>query len=305
MEPILVELGPTMAVRSYGLFAGLGLAVGGALAYRAGVRAGLDRKRLIDLILWVVVCSLLGAKLLLIAVEWPVWTADPWTWVELFGRPMRWPRALVVWQGGLVYWGGVIAGLAAGVIYSRRKGLPLGLTADAVAPTLALGHVWGRMGCALAGCCFGKAGGGALGVRFGLESQAFEAHRAAGLLQPPFAATYPLHPVQLYEAAAELALAAALLFWVTPRRRWAGQVALSYVLGYGALRFFLEIFRGDRARGFLGEPVALVELNRALGVDGGSPTVLSVSQMLSLVMILIACWVYPIAARRARPEGRK
>lgn len=304
MYPILGEVFG-VAVRSYGLLCLVGIVAGVAVVVRGGARAGLDRRRLLDAALIALVGGLVGSKLLLIAVDAPQYAAEPWVWVDLFGEPRRLPSVLVVWQGGLVYVGGLLGGALAGVVACRRRGIDLGGFADAVAPGLSLGHVWGRFGCFLAGCCFGKAGGGPLGAAFPEGSQAYEAHAAAGLLEPPFDRTYPLHPTQLYDAGAELLIAALLLFVVAPRRRFRGEVAVAYLAAYSAARFVVELFRGDRARGFVGEPVAVPWLNHALGMDGGSPDFLSTSQAGAVLGLLVCAFIWLVTLqRRARQTGR-
>lgn len=305
MFPVLGEL-LGIEIRSYGLLAAAGMVAGLVVILRAGLRAGIERSKLIDLLLWTVIAGLVGSKLLELLLDTPALIERPWTWVDLLGRPRRVPSALVVWQGGLIYYGGVLGGGLAAWLYARRRGLSVAMVADLFAPALALGHAWGRLGCFLGGCCFGKAASTALGVSFGPASQVYEAHSAMGLLVPPFELTHPLHPVQLYEAGVELVTAGVLL-WLLPRRRFSGQLALTYVSCYAVARFVLEVFRGDRNRGFVGEPVALVQLNHWLGLDGGSPTVLSVSQFIALLTLLGCLWLFLLArgAKQHRPgRGR-
>jgi phosphatidylglycerol:prolipoprotein diacylglycerol transferase len=305
VEPVVGELAG-VTVRAQGLFAAIGLAFGLVVALRLGRRAGLDRAKLVDVVLWVVIASLLGAKLVALAVDWRGLALDPWAWLDVGGRSLRIPRGLLIWQGGLVYYGGLAGGVLAAALYLRsRGGMTLGEAGDVIAPGLSLGHAWGRLGCFLVGSCYGKAGGGVLGVAYGPGTQAFEDHQALGLLPSPLEATYALHPVQLYEAGVELLISGALLVWVLPRRRAPGQVALAYVGAYSAARLALEVFRGDRARGFLSDPTALVELNRWLGVDGGSPTLLSVSQGFALVALLACGWIWLLASSRRRRLGRR
>jgi phosphatidylglycerol:prolipoprotein diacylglycerol transferase len=280
--------------------AAIGLALGLVLTFRAGLQAGMDRRKLTDLVLWALVGGLLGAKVLLMLIEIPASLESPWTWVTLFGRVRRIPRILVIWQGGLVYFGGLLGGVLGALWHLRRaKEIAFTRAADAIAPAISLGHIWGRLGCFLAGCCYGKAGGGELGVSYGATSQVYETHSSLDLLQPPFEHTYLLHPVQLYEAAAELVLSAFLL-WLAPRKRFPGQVALAYLGLYAGVRFVLEIFRGDRLRGFVGGTVAFAQINRWLGVDGGSPTFLSVSQAGALAAMLLCLWLWMLARSRER-----
>jgi phosphatidylglycerol:prolipoprotein diacylglycerol transferase len=294
-----------VSLRSYGVLCGLGLLVGIVVILRAGQRAGLDRRRLVDAVLWILLTAMVGAKVTLLIINIEAYIADPWAWVDFLGRPRRIPRALILWKGGLVYYGGILGGALAAVIYCRLRHVAFGALVDVIAPGLALGHAWGRLGCFLSGCCHGKAGGGSLGVSFGFGTRAYEAHAAAGLLLPPSERTYPLHPVQLYEAAFELLLAA-FLFWLLRRRQFRGQVLLAYLSFYGVARFFFEIYRGDWGRGFLGDPHPIVAINRLIGVDGGSPTLLSVSQLASVVILVVCAWMWFLSLhKRARRQGEE
>jgi phosphatidylglycerol:prolipoprotein diacylglycerol transferase len=135
----------------------------------------------------------------------------------------------------------------------RRHAMPFWRTADLLAPSVALGHFFGRLGCFASGCCWGaEAHGRALGwaTRFGPDSLVFQEYVARGALPVDAQVTPPLHPVQLYEAGGDLVLFFALYLFGR-RKRWDGQVLCAYLIGYAALRFFIELYRGDAARKFL------------------------------------------------------
>lgn len=305
MFPLIGERVLGFSLRSYSVFAAIGLAVGLIVIIRSGLRAGLDKRKLTDMVLLVLITSLIGSKLAMVLIEWTTFADEPWADVNLLGLQLSMPRALVLWQGGLFYYGGILSGALTAVLYVRYKGgFSLGQAVDVIAPGLALGHVWGRLGCLLAGCCYGKATDSGIGVIFSDDSQAFEQHSAQGLLLPPFAATYALHPVQVYEAAVELAISGALIFLLTRWRRFAGQLAMTYLVAYSFSRFVLEFYRGDRARGFFGDPIAAVDFNRWIGVDGGSPTVFSVSQVLALVVVLGCGFMWLMKLQRPRRSPR-
>lgn len=305
MFPLISERVLGFSVRSYSVFAAIGLAISVVVIMRAGLRAGLDKRKLVDMVLVVIITSLIGSKLAMILIEWTTFADEPWADVYPFGLHISLPRALVLWQGGLFYYGGLLVGAVTAVIYARRKGgMSVGQAVDVIAPGVALGHVWGRLGCLLEGCCFGKATDSGLGVVYRDESQAFEQHASRGLLQSPFEATYPLHPVQIYEAAVELAVAGALIFLLARWRRFAGQLAMTYLVVYSFARFGLEFFRGDRTRGFFGDPIAAVQFNRWIGVDGGSPTVFSVSQVLAFVVVLGCGFLWLMMLQKPRRSPR-
>lgn len=278
MEPQIGEFFGGIPLRSYGIFAFIGLALGCWLAYRGATRSGFERRDTIDLLAWTLVSSLIAAKASMILVDLSL------NEVEISG-------GLSALGSDLFMFGGIFGGALTVLLFSRRRGLSSGLAFDAVSPGLMLGHVWGRFGCFLTGCCFGKAGGGPLSVQFGPGSRAFEVHSSLGITAPTENLTHGMHPVQLYEALLCLLLAGVLIFFLIPRRRWAGWATLIALPCYAAGRFVLEIYRGDRARGFLGEPSAAVGLNRWLGVDGGSPTAMSVSQLAALLTLLVCAWI--------------
>lgn len=132
-------------------------------------------------------------------------------------------------HGGLVFYGGFIAAALTGVFYARWKKLPLVNLADTLAPSIALGHFFGRIGCFLNGCCHGAPCALPWAVRFPAE------HATGG---------QPVHPTQLYEAFLNLALFAGLA-WLHRRKRFHGQVFGVYLTGYAVLRAAVEFFRGD------------------------------------------------------------
>jgi phosphatidylglycerol:prolipoprotein diacylglycerol transferase len=137
---------------------------------------------------------------------------------------------------GFVFYGGFLGATLAGWLYCRAQRLSFGRVADACAPALALGHAFGRLGCFANGCCYGKVCDLPWAVRFPAG------HVAHGIA---------VHPVQLYEAAGNLAIFTGLML-VARRRRFPGQVWWGYVFAYAALRFAVEFFRGDYANRCLG-----------------------------------------------------
>ena len=178
----------------------------------------------------------------------------------LFAAVVDCTRVVQLWEGGLVFYGGFLAAGFTAFLFARRQGWSFWTLADIYAPSLAIGHAFGRLGCFAAGCCFGKvcAAGTHWCARFGPDSAAFEELRAVSVVLVGATATPPLFPTQLYEAAGELAIFGLLL---ALRRRFRrhqdepapGTLILVYAALYGALRFAVEMFRGDFARRFLVE----------------------------------------------------
>ncbi len=156
----------------------------------------------------------------------------------------------IVSTGGLVFYGGGLAILGAMRLICRALNLPPWPLLDATCRHAPLGHAFGRLGCFFGGCCFGAVTDGPLGIRFPAGSPAFAQHMADGLLPLDATASLPVHPSQLYEALANLALFALLL--AVSRRKPGlppGRITTVYLLGYAGLRFALEFWRGDAIRG--------------------------------------------------------
>ncbi len=218
MHPILFKLGP-FTLHTYGALLALGAALGLGLTSRLARRNHLDGDRVMSLALWVLVAGLAGSRLAYVWMDWPAFVAEPW-------------RVIFLWDGGLVFYGGLLGGVIAGPLLARGYGLPLLPMLDAFAPGLVLAQLFGRLGCFAAGCCYGAPWpGGACAVVFG-DPQSL-APRGV-----------PLHPAQLY-AVVKLAAILGILAWLWPRRRFAGQVFFSYGVLHGLGRLLVEQFRGD------------------------------------------------------------
>jgi phosphatidylglycerol:prolipoprotein diacylglycerol transferase len=256
MYPKLFEFGPIagygpIVIYTYGLLLAAAYLVGLQLAVVRARRWGLDETRVLDLGIYIIISALVGAKLMLLVVDYRFFASNP---AEL----------LSLARSGGVFYGGLILAVGVSFWYIKRSALPLWTTCDAFAPGIALGHVVGRFGCFFAGCCFGKPTKMPWGITF----------------TSPFAAAnngtplnVPLHPTQLYEAGAE-ALILFILLWSERRGgRFAGRTFWLYMLLYAISRFIIEFYRGD-PRGSVGifstsqfislllAPVAVVMLMR-------------------------------------------
>lgn len=217
-----------LTIHTYGVLLAAGFLVGLSLAARFAAQERIHKDRIWDLGLIILLSALVGAKLLLFASEFDYYREHPG---EIF--------SLSTLQFGGVYYGGLLLALLAAWIYLRKYDLPGWQVSDLMVPGLALGHAIGRLGCFSAGCCWGKPAELPWAVTFTNPY----AHENVGV---PL--NVPLHPTQLYEAAAELLIFAALL-WMRPRKKFQGQLVLSYIVLYGLARFSIEFFRDD-PRGF-------------------------------------------------------
>jgi phosphatidylglycerol:prolipoprotein diacylglycerol transferase len=282
-----------IAISTYGLLVTAGLAIGIWVAEREGRRRGLDSSRVLDLAFWTIVAGLLGSRLAYGAVNarafWRACADGPGPWWHDCTGLFR------LWEGGLVFYGGLLAAAGAAYLFARWQGWSFGTVGDLGAPALAIGHMFGRLGCFAAGCCFGKETTWRVGVPFPHGSVAFDVLGRAGAIPAGAGETPPLHPTQLYEAAGE-AVIFAVLCAASPRlRRRPGAVLALYLALYAALRFVVEIFRGDAIRGMVVE-LQTPRLAAHLGLSPAQPLFLSTGQLGS---ILIGALLVGLAIRQA------
>jgi phosphatidylglycerol:prolipoprotein diacylglycerol transferase len=213
-----------ITIYTYGVALALAFATGAYLAARLAESQGIGRPSIYYLATCLLPTSLLGTKLL---------TIGHIAYQALLGRPNPFALSTIVNVPGF-YLGGFLTTVAASLILTRAWHLPWTKVADAAAPALALGIVFGRLGCFAAGCCWGKPTTSWFGVTFGQE-----AYQISGT--PPYV---PLIPTQLIEAATNLVLFAVMcIFW--PRRSFQGQVVLGYMILYSTQRFVIEFWRDD------------------------------------------------------------
>jgi phosphatidylglycerol:prolipoprotein diacylglycerol transferase len=228
MHPILFEIAG-FPVYTYGVLLAAAYLLGLQFALMRAKRRGLDPNRVMDLGIWIIVSALVGAKLLLLIVEWDTYSRNPRELLSL------------VRVGG-VFYGGLIAAVLVALGYLWRHRLPVWHVTDVFAPGIALGHVVGRVGCFFAGCCFGRQTDVPWAIVFTNDYAASNAGTPLNV---------PLHPTQLYEAGAELLILGVLLWMERKGRPYPGRTFWSYMLFYGVSRFVIEFYRGD-ARGMIG-----------------------------------------------------
>jgi phosphatidylglycerol:prolipoprotein diacylglycerol transferase len=227
MHPILFEAGG-FTVYTYGVLLAAAYLLGLQFALMRARTRGLDPSRVMDLGILVIVAALVGAKALLLVVDFDLYRDRPAELVTLL-------------RSAGVFYGGLILAVAAALWYLRRHRMPMWTVTDVFAPGIALGHVVGRMGCLFAGCCFGRRTDVSWAV-------VFRHPAAAEYVGTPL--NTPLHPTQLYEAGAELLILGFLLLFEHRGRAFPGRTFWSYMLLYGISRFVIEFYRGD-SRGMI------------------------------------------------------
>jgi len=262
MHPVLFELSlggwGSFTIGTYGLFYAVGFLLALRLAVFYARRDGIEAGRIVDLGIVALLAGFIGAKLLLYAIDIRYY----------LDHPMEMVRSL---RSAGVFYGGLALAVAASLIYVRRHRLPLGKVADLTAPALSLGQGLGRLGCFFAGCCYGKACDLPWAVTF-------TDPRAAELTGVPLGT--PLHPTQLYHAAADFAILA-ITARQMKRRAFEGQVFWTYLLLYSILRALVEVWRGDTVRGVF---------------FGGR---LSTSQLISVPVAVVSIVMLVVLSRRS------
>jgi phosphatidylglycerol---prolipoprotein diacylglyceryl transferase len=214
---IAFEFGP-FVVTWYGVLLASGFMAGLWTASRRALRQNIDPETILDLGPWLLIGAIIGARTLYVISYWK----------ESFsGLPFK--EVFMVQHGGLVYYGGLIGASLACILFARLKKLPLWRLADVVAPSIALGYVFGRFGCLMNGCCYGRPTTLPWGIQFPVGHE-----------------TYPdfVHPTEVYDALLNLALYG-FLAWLYRRKKFDGQVFAIYLICYAVFRSFVELLRGD------------------------------------------------------------
>ena len=222
MKVEFFHIGP-FTVYGYGLMIAIGVVLAFLVAEKRAPGKGLNADQVFNLGIWCLIGGIIGAKLMYYIVEFPQILKDP----------------SILWHfsDGFVVYGGIILGILTGYLYCRKKKLVFIKYFDLVMPSIALAQGFGRIGCFLAGCCYGKETSGALAVTF--TNSDFAPNNVA------------LIPTQIYSSILDF-LHFLLLLYVAKHKKADGQVAACYLIFYSIGRFVIEFFRGDIERGSVG-----------------------------------------------------
>lgn len=236
MKNDLFSIGP-LTVHSYGLMIALGILVCVFMGMYRARKYGYKDEAVLDIAILGILSGFVGAKLLYVLVEFDSFLKNP---MDVLGSE------------GFVVYGGIIVGALVGILYCRIKKLPCWEYFDLLAPSIAVAQGFGRIGCFLAGCCYGRPTDTFWGVTF-----------PEGSFAP---AGVPLIPTQLISSAGDFIVTGILLVYSKHNKK-AGNVGILYMLLYGIGRFLVECLRSD---------------------DRGTVGLLSTSQFISIGIILLA-----------------
>lgn len=287
MRPILVDFGIDLPLLghldlpAYFVMLSLSFIVGALMTRREAPRLGLDRERVLDLDIYIVIAAIVGARLLHViadghfhdyvnlcvdnfkvrATEAKVSFCNAssecgWDYVcNVAAHTCHPPRdcfaVFEVWRGGLTFYGGFILATGFGLYFARKHRMGVWKVADLCAPWIAFGLALTRVGCFLNGCCFGKVSSAPWAVSFPVGSPSWQAQHDAHLIADG-AAALPVHPTQIYLALLNFATFLILYLAVKPRKRFDGQVFAWLLILKGVFRSFVEIWRDDDRGVFFG-----------------------------------------------------
>lgn len=239
MHPILLEFGG-IKIFTYGFFLALAFLSAIYLSAREAGRLGLPVARFYDLCFYIVLAALVGSRLLYVLLDLKHFLANP---LKIFA----------LWEGGLVFHGGVALGLAVAFYYMKVHALPWRTSLDALAVGTPVGQFFGRLGCFMAGCCYGAPSNLPWAVTFTSPESLCPVKE-------------PLHPAQLYEALLALGVFG-VIYGLRTRKRFDGQLMLTYFCLAGLVRFTVEFFRhpGDYRGSMLWDWMPLTQA-AALGI---------------------------------------
>ncbi len=223
MCPILFKLG-FLNFYSYGFFIALALFVPSYFFLKKAKVLKYDSKILENMIFYIFLSGIIGARVLYVLLNFKNFAESP---LDVFK----------IWQGGLVFWGGFVFAFLTGALLIKKYKFDFWNFADLVAPYISLGHFFGRIGCLMAGCCYGKITSSTVSIVFKNPNSLAPTHIS-------------LFPTQIFEAILNFLIFFILLKF-SNKKKFPGQIIGFYMIFYSVARFFVEFFRGDD-RGYFG-----------------------------------------------------
>jgi phosphatidylglycerol:prolipoprotein diacylglycerol transferase len=248
----LLTIGP-VTIYGYGLMIAIGVFSAYLMTCHLSKKNGLSDEPVFSMLIWGMIGGILGAKLLY--------------WVTILDQIVDNPSVILDFGDGFVVYGGILGGILAGFFLSRVKKLPFWKYLDCVVPSIALAQGFGRIGCLLAGCCYGMATDSAFSITFTNSDYAPN--------------NVPLVPTQILSSAFDF-VNFAVLYCICRKGKRDGLPTACYLIIYGIGRFIIEFFRGDLGRGTVG--------------------VLSTSQFISVFIVLAGVVLLAWALRKQKKQ---
>lgn len=236
MHPDLIA---GLPIKTYGFCMALGFLAAWQVLSWLCRRTGRQPEPLSNLLMLMLFSGIIGARIEYVREFWGR---------EFASDPLS---AFKIWQGGLVFYGGLILAIAAFFIWCRVRRERMAPVADLFVTVIPLAHAFGRVGCFFFGCCYGRESACACAVAFPRHSPAWNAQVEAGRILQSAQSSLPVLPTQLFEAAAVLCLFSALMFvFLRNWKRRPGFTTGCYFAGYACIRFSIEFLRDDMRQHF-------------------------------------------------------
>ena len=270
MHPDLI---PGLPVKTYGFCMALGFLAAWQVLSWLCRRTGRAAEPLSNLLMLMMFSGIVGARLEYVREFWGR---------EFAANPLS---IFKVWQGGLVFYGGLILAIAVFFVWCRARRESVAPVADLFVTVIPLAHAFGRVGCFFYGCCYGRVSAHAFAVAFPRRSPAWVAQVEGGLIPETAQSSLAVLPTQLFEAAAVLGLFAALLFIFL--RNWKTRPGFTtgcYLVGYACIRFGIEFLRDD--------------MRQRVGI-------LSIGQTVSIGLFVLGISFILVSLLRSRAENCK
>jgi phosphatidylglycerol---prolipoprotein diacylglyceryl transferase len=217
MHPDLFSIGP-LTLHTYGLLIAIGFITGLIIAIRTGKRHGIDSQRIMDISFLLIISGIIGSRIAYVLMNISYYMTNPLGVFKL-------------WEGGLVFSGGLLAAIIVIYFYFRHHKFNMLQMGDIFAPSIAIGQAIGRLGCFMAGCCYGKPTSAPWSV-------IFTNPRSIAPLN------IPLHPTQLYDFLSN-SLIFIIVMILSARKKFNGQVFVWFLIMHSVARLLIERFRGD------------------------------------------------------------
>ncbi len=245
MHPVLFKIGP-ITINTYGVFIAIGFLSGIFVANYFAQKEGLKKDIVYDFAFFILIWSIIGARLFYVIQYYHYYINHPLS-------------ILKIWQGGLVFYGGLIGGVLSVLYYTKKYNINKWLFGDIALVALPLGQFFGRLGCLSAGCCYGKPCNLPWAITF-TNPESLAPHNI------------PLHPTEIYHALCNLIIFIFLFyFYKNNKRKFYGHIVVLYGMLYSVGRFIVEFYRGDN-RGHIGP--------------------LSIPQFISIIVFIVSLITY-------------
>ncbi|MFH1728136.1 MAG: prolipoprotein diacylglyceryl transferase [Pseudomonadota bacterium] len=248
MYPIILDLPGKLSINSYGLMLAIGFFIGIQLALARAKKENVDPAFILSLTFWIFIAAIVGSRMLhVFAEDLDKYIANP---IKVF----------YLWEGGYAFYGGFLASFLVLFVFCIKNKMKILKITDMLAPSVAIGLAYGRMGCFLAGCCYGQESNSIFSVTFPIQTLG--------------KASVPLLPTQTISS-----LNAAIIFLILTyfynKKKFHGQIFFLFIILYSISRSTIEFFRDD---------------HRGLFFNG----LISTSQLISigLIVILMTYWGY-------------